>query len=77
MVASEQHLTVLPRKLATESIHAYLFCYCPLVGNLIKESLNFVFHYFRSGACDAEPAWHVGHNILGGTIQAIRLYCLW
>ncbi len=34
MVASEQHLyqtIVLPRKLATGSIHDYLFCYCPLV----------------------------------------------
>ncbi len=33
-VASEEHLfqtIVLPRKLATGSIHDYLFCYCPLV----------------------------------------------
>ncbi len=44
MVASEQHLyqtieqfdktIVLLRKLATGSIHDYLFCYCPLVGIL-------------------------------------------
>ncbi len=39
MVASEQHLyqtIVLERKLATGSIHDYLFCYCPLVGILFK-----------------------------------------
>ncbi len=39
MVASEQHLyktIVLLRKLATESIHDYLFGYCPLVGILFK-----------------------------------------
>ncbi len=39
MVASEQHLyqtIVLPRKLATGSIHDYLFCYCPLVGILFE-----------------------------------------
>ncbi len=39
MVTSEQHLyqtIVLPRKLATGSIHDYLFCYCPLVGILFK-----------------------------------------
>ncbi len=39
MVASEQHLyqtIVLPRKLATGSIHDYLFCNCPLVGILFK-----------------------------------------
>ncbi len=27
---------VLPRKLATGSIHDYLFCYCPLVGILFE-----------------------------------------
>ncbi len=27
---------VLPRKLATGSIHNYLFCYCPLVGILFE-----------------------------------------
>ncbi len=50
MVASEQHLfkkkkkivqfdktIVLPRKLATGSIHDYFFCYCPLVGILFEE----------------------------------------
>ncbi len=39
MVASEQHLyqtIVLPRTLATGSIHDYLFCYCPLVGILFE-----------------------------------------
>ncbi len=39
MEASEPHLyqrIVLPRKLATGSIHDYLFCYCPLVGILFK-----------------------------------------
>ncbi len=39
MVASEQNLyqtIVLPRKLATGSIHDYLFCYCPLVGILFE-----------------------------------------
>ncbi len=39
MVASEQHLyqtIVLPRKLATGSIHEYVFCYCPLVGILFE-----------------------------------------
>ncbi len=39
MVASEQHLyqtIVLPRKLATGSIHDYLFGYCPLVGILFE-----------------------------------------
>ncbi len=38
-VASEEHLfqtIVLPRKLATGSIHDYLFCYCPLVGILFE-----------------------------------------
>ncbi len=27
---------VLPKKLATGSIHDYLFCYCPLVGILFE-----------------------------------------
>ncbi len=39
MVASEQHLyqiIVLPRNLATGSIHDYLFHYCPLVGILFE-----------------------------------------
>ncbi len=39
IVTSEQHLyqtIVLPRKLATGSIHNYLFCYCPLVGILFE-----------------------------------------
>ncbi len=39
MVASEQHLyhiIVLPRKLATGSIHDYLFCNCPLVDILFE-----------------------------------------
>ncbi len=39
MVASEQHSyqkIVLPRKLATVSIHDHLFCYCPLVGILAE-----------------------------------------
>ncbi len=39
MVASEQHLyqtVVLPRKLASGSIHDYLFCYYPLVGILFE-----------------------------------------
>ncbi len=46
MVASEQHLyqtivqfdktIVLPRKLATGSMHDYLFCYYPLVGILFE-----------------------------------------
>ncbi len=46
MVASEQHLyqtivqfdktIILPRKLATGSIHDYLFCCCPLVCILFK-----------------------------------------
>ncbi len=39
MVASEQNLyqpIILPRKLATGSIHDYLFCYCPLVGILFE-----------------------------------------
>ncbi len=39
MVASEQHsyqTIILPRKLATGSIHDYLFCYCPLVGILFE-----------------------------------------
>ncbi len=37
MVESDQHLyqtIVLPRKLATGSIHDYLFCYCSQVGIL-------------------------------------------
>ncbi len=39
LVASKQHLyqtIVLPPKLATWSIHDYLFCYCPLVGILFE-----------------------------------------
>ncbi len=46
MVASEQDLyqtmvqfdktIVFPRKLATGSIHDYLFCYCPIVGILFE-----------------------------------------
>ncbi len=46
MAASEQHLyqtivqfdktIVLPRKLATGSIHDYIFGYCPLVGTLFE-----------------------------------------
>ncbi len=39
MVAPEQHLyqiIVLPRKLATGSIHNYNFWYCPLVGILFE-----------------------------------------
>ncbi len=39
VVASEQDLyqtIVLPRKLATGSIHDYLFCYCLLVGILFE-----------------------------------------
>ncbi len=46
MVASEQHLfqtivqfdktIILPRKLATGSVHDYLFHYCPLVGILFE-----------------------------------------
>ncbi len=46
IVASGQHLyqtivqfditIVLPRKLATGSIHDYLFSYCPLVGILFE-----------------------------------------
>ncbi len=39
VVASEQRLyqaIVLPRNLATGSLHDYLFCYCPLVGNLFE-----------------------------------------
>ncbi len=39
MVASEFFLyqtILLPRKLATGSIHDYLFCYCPLVGILFE-----------------------------------------
>ncbi len=46
MVALEQHLyqtriqfdkaIVLPRKLVTESVHHYYFCYCPLVGILFE-----------------------------------------
>ncbi len=46
MVASEHHLyqiivqfdktIVLPRNLATRSIHDYLFCYCPLVDILFE-----------------------------------------
>ncbi len=46
IVTSRQHLyqtivqvdktIVLPRKLATGSIHDYLFCYCPLVGILFE-----------------------------------------
>ncbi len=39
MVASEQHwyqTIVLPRKLATGSIHDYLFRYCPLLGILFE-----------------------------------------
>ncbi len=51
IVASEQHLyqtivqfdktIVLPTKLATGSIHDYLFCYCPLV-NILFEVLRIV-----------------------------------
>ncbi len=63
MVASEQHLfqttvqfdktIVLHRKLATGSIHDYLFCYCPLVG-IIFEILRIEwdvksFHAFEGG----------------------------
>ncbi len=46
VVASEQHLyqTVLPRKLATGSIHDYLLCYCPLVG-ILFEVLRISFNY--------------------------------
>ncbi len=55
MVASEQHLfqtivqfdktIVLPRKLATGSIHDYLFCYCPLVGILFEVlRIDLLFH---------------------------------
>ncbi len=39
MVVLEQHLyqtIVLLRKLATGSLHDYLFCYCPLVGILFE-----------------------------------------
>ncbi len=46
MAASELHVyptiaqfdktIVLPRKLATGSIHDYMFCYCPLVGILFE-----------------------------------------
>ncbi len=53
MVASEQHLfqtiahfdkTIeLPRKLATASIHDYLFHYCALVG-ILFEVLRIPFH---------------------------------
>ncbi len=48
MVASEQYLyqtIVLPRKLATGSIHDYPFCYCPLVG-ILFEVLRIVQHLF-------------------------------
>ncbi len=39
MVASEQRLyqtILLPKLLATGSIHDYIFCYCPLVGSLLE-----------------------------------------
>ncbi len=39
MVAPEQHLyqtIILPRKIATATIHDYLYCYCPLVGILFE-----------------------------------------
>ncbi len=46
MIASKQHLfqtivqfdktIVLPRQLATGSIHDYLFAYCPLMGILFE-----------------------------------------
>ncbi len=39
MLTSKQHLyqtIVLPRQLATGSIHDYLFCYCPLEGILLE-----------------------------------------
>ncbi len=39
MVVASEHLyqtIVLPRKLATGSIHDYFFCYCPLVGILFE-----------------------------------------
>ncbi len=52
-VASEQlscQTIVLPRKLATRSIHDYLFWYCPLVG-ILFEVLRIVNDiYSRSGA---------------------------
>ncbi len=67
MVASEQHLyqtIVLPRKLATGSLHDYLFFYCPLVG-ILFEVLR------MCGPSPQEPTQHHRHALRAGKEDAL------